>query len=107
MYRPCTLLCISHTLTGEAIVYPSLLYINLPSSVSSDVIRSSKSVPSPRRFRLIISRFSSKTEIPVPSNVTREGSFCDLNRKNTEEDMMQISLSNAESLIETFPNIPN
>ncbi len=51
-------------------------------------MESSKSVPSPRRFIVIISRFNSKTEIPVPSKVTRDGSFWDLNRKNTEEDIM-------------------
>lgn len=56
--------------------------------MSSELIESSKSVPSPRRFIVIISRFNSKTEIPVPSKVTRDGSFWDLNRKNTEEDIM-------------------
>jgi ABC-type phosphate transport system auxiliary subunit len=34
------------------------------------------------------SRLSSNTEMPVPSNSTRVGSFCDLNLKNTDEDMM-------------------
>src|SRR4051794_26247923 len=37
---------------------------------------------------MIISRLSSNTEIPVPSNSTREGSFWDLNLKNTEDVMM-------------------
>jgi hypothetical protein len=36
----------------------------------------------------MISRLSSKTEIPVPSNSTLVGSFCDLNLKNTEEDIV-------------------
>lgn len=62
---------------------------NLPSLVSSEDIRSSKSVPSPRWFRAIISLFNSKTEIPVPSKTTRDGSFWDLNRKYTEEDMVE------------------
>ncbi len=52
----------------------------------------SKSVPSPRRLMLIISRFNSNTEIPVPSKVTREGSFWDLNLKKTEEDMVRESV---------------
>ena len=34
---------------------------------------------------MIMSRFRSNTEIPVPSNSTREGSFCDLNLKKTED----------------------
>lgn len=36
----------------------------------------------------MISLFNSKTEMPVPSKATLDGSFCDLKRKNTEEDMM-------------------
>ena len=48
---------------------------------------SSKSVPSPSLFIIIISRFNSKTEMPVPSKATLEGSFCDLKRKNTDEDI--------------------
>lgn len=35
-----------------------------------------------------MSLFNSNTEMPVPSNVTLCGSFCDLNLKKTEEDMM-------------------
>jgi len=38
---------------------------------------------------MMISRLSSNTEIPVPSNSTREGSFWDLNLKNTEDVMMK------------------
>jgi len=38
----------------------------------------------------MISRFNSKTDMPVPSKATLEGSFCDLKRKNTEEDMMLV-----------------
>lgn len=49
---------------------------------------SSKSVPSPSLLIVMISRFSSKTEMPVPSKVTMEGSLEDLKRKNTDEDMM-------------------
>jgi len=37
---------------------------------------------------VMISRFNSKTEMPVPSKATLDGSFCDLKRKKTEEDMM-------------------
>lgn len=37
----------------------------------------------------MISLLSSKTDIPVPSNETRVGSFWDLKRKNTEDDMAQ------------------
>ena len=37
---------------------------------------------------VIISRFNSKTDIPVPSKVILEGSFWDLNRKKTDEDMI-------------------
>lgn len=48
----------------------------------------SKSVPSPSLFMVMISRFNSKTEMPVPSKATLDGSFCDLKRKKTEEDMM-------------------
>ncbi len=36
---------------------------------------------------VMISRFNSNTDMPVPSNVTRDGSFWDLNLKNTEDDM--------------------
>lgn len=43
---------------------------------------------------LIMSLFSSNTEMPVPSKVTRCGSFCDLNLKKTEEDMMSITGAN-------------
>lgn len=39
---------------------------------------------------LMISRFSSNTEIPVPSKVMRWGSFHDLNLKKTEDDMLMI-----------------
>ena len=49
---------------------------------------SSKSVPSPSLLIVMISRFNSKTEMPVPSKVTMEGSLEDLKRKNTDEDMM-------------------
>ena len=41
---------------------------------------------------VMISRFNSKTDIPVPSKVTLDGSFCDLKRKNTEEDIMREGL---------------
>lgn len=61
----------------------------LPSLVSSELIISSKSVPSPKRFTAIMSLFSSNTEIPVPSKVIRDGSFWDLNRKNTEDDIVE------------------
>lgn len=37
---------------------------------------------------VMISRFNSKTEMPVPSKATLDGSFCDLKRKNTEENIM-------------------
>jgi hypothetical protein len=36
----------------------------------------------------MICLLSSNTEIPVPSKVTRDGSFCDLNLKKTEDDMV-------------------
>ena len=49
----------------------------------------SKSVPSPSLLMLIMSRFSSKTEIPVPSKVTLCTSFWFLNLKKTEEDMVR------------------
>ena len=45
-------------------------------------------MPSPKPLLMMISRFSSNTEIPVPSNSTREGSFWDLNLKKTEDDMV-------------------
>lgn len=61
---------------------------NLPSLVSSEEIKSSKSVPSPRWLRAMISLFNSNTEMPVPSKTTRDGSFWDLNRKYTEDDMI-------------------
>lgn len=61
---------------------------NLPVPSSLDEIISSKSVPSPSLLSEMISRLSSNTDIPVPSNATRAGSFCDLNRKKTQEDMM-------------------
>ena len=48
----------------------------------------SKSAPLPRPLRLMISRLSSKTVMPVPSNVTRCGSLEDLNLKNTEDDIV-------------------
>jgi hypothetical protein len=54
---------------------------------SSAQMTRSKSVPSPSPLRRMISRFSSKTEMPVPSNSTRVGSFWDLNLKKTEEAM--------------------
>jgi hypothetical protein len=60
----------------------------LPSLVSSVLIFNSKSVPSPSLFIVMISRFNSNTEIPVPSKATLVGSFDDLKRKNTEEVMM-------------------
>ena len=59
----------------------------LPSLVSSALITSSKSVPSPNLFAAMISLFNSKTDIPVPSKAILEGSFWDLNRKKTDEDM--------------------
>lgn len=61
---------------------------SLPVPSSLDDIISSKSVPSPSLLSEMISRFSSNTDIPVPSKATRAGSFCDLNRKKTQEDMM-------------------
>lgn len=48
----------------------------------------SNSVPSPKWLTLMISRLSSKTVIPVPSNVIRVGSLEDLNLNSTQEDMM-------------------
>ncbi len=36
----------------------------------------------------MIDRFNSKTDMPVPSKVTRVGSFWDLNLKNTEDDIV-------------------
>ncbi len=36
---------------------------------------------------VMISRFSSKTVMSVPSKATRCGSFCDLNLKNTDDAM--------------------
>ena len=36
--------------------------------------------------------------MPVPSNVTRDGSFCDLKRKNTEEDMVQVHRMDCDEL---------
>lgn len=36
----------------------------------------------------MISRLSSKTDMPVPSKVIRCGSFQDLNLKKTDDDMM-------------------
>ena len=72
-----------------------------PSLVSSALITSSKSVPSPSLFAAMISLFNSKTEIPVPSKAILEGSFWDLNRKKTEEDMnvkvMRIVWMNSEA----------
>ena len=62
--------------------------IYTPSLVSSAVIINSKSVPSPNRLRDMISRFNSKTEIPVPSNATLVGSFWDLKRKKTDDDIV-------------------
>lgn len=62
--------------------------LDLPSLVSSELIMSSKSDLSPSRFMVMISLFRSKTDIPVPSKATRDGSFCDLKRKKTEEDMV-------------------
>lgn len=50
----------------------------------------SKSVPSPSLLMLIMSRLSSKTEIPVPSKVTLCTSFWFLNLKKTEEDMVRV-----------------
>jgi hypothetical protein len=52
---------------------------NLPSLPSSVKTARSKSVPSPRPLLMIISRLSSNTEIPVPSNSSLVGSFWDLN----------------------------
>ena len=57
---------------------------------------SSKSVPSPSRLSAMISRFNSKTEMPVPSKVTRDGSFWDLNLKKTEEDIAGYDLNNEQ-----------
>ena len=61
---------------------------DLPSPDSSEAIISSKSAPSPSRLIVMISLFSSNTEIPVPSNITRDGSFWDLKRKKTEEAIL-------------------
>ena len=62
--------------------------MHIPSSWPSlEVKINSKVVPSPRRLMVMISRLRSKTLIPVPSNATRVGSFWDLNRKNTDEDI--------------------
>ena len=63
--------------------------LSIPSSPSSDETMSSKSVPSPSLLMVMISLFNSKTEMPVPSNVMRWGSFWDLNLKNTDEDMTE------------------
>lgn len=53
----------------------------------------SKSVPSPSLLTLIISRFSSKTVMPVPSKVILVGSLADLNLKKTHEDMLKKRLN--------------
>jgi hypothetical protein len=58
-----------------------------PSFVSWLYIARSKSEPSPNRLICIICLLSSNTEIPVPSKATRDGSFCDLNLKKTDDDM--------------------
>jgi hypothetical protein len=68
------------------------MLVNLLSFVSSVVSTNSKSVPSPSLLIEMMSRFNSNTDIPVPSNVTRVGSFCDLNRKKTEDAMMMRSV---------------
>lgn len=65
----------------------------LPRLLSSELMMSSKSEPSPKRFIMMISLFNSKTEIPVPSKATLVGSFCDLNLKKTEEDMVSSQLA--------------
>lgn len=48
----------------------------------------SKSLPSPRRAILIISRFTSNTDRLVPSKLICDGSFWDLKRKKIDEDMV-------------------
>ena len=67
----------------------------LPSFVSAALIFNSKSVPSPSLFMVMISLFSSKTDMPVPSNATLVGSFEDLKRKNTEEVMIVYTLDHS------------
>lgn len=48
----------------------------------------SKSVPSPSREMVMISRFTSNTDREEPSNVIAVVAFCDLNLKKMDDDMV-------------------
>ena len=52
---------------------------NAPSFDERSKITRSKSLALPRLWAMMISFLRSKTEIPVPSNVTLDSSLCDLN----------------------------
>lgn len=58
------------------------------SLVSEVLISRSKSVPSPSFESAMMSRFTSNTDRLVPSKVICDGSFCDLNLKKIDEDMV-------------------
>lgn len=62
----------------------------------------SKSVPSPSFDSAMISRFTSNTDRLVPSKVICTGSFCDLNLKKMEEDMV----SSGDSVFHRIHKVP-
>jgi hypothetical protein len=67
----------------------------------------SKSEPSPNLLIWMICLLSSNTEIPVPSKVTRDGSFCDLNLKKTEDDIVISSVINLFLVAEGAKSYPS
>jgi hypothetical protein len=60
-------------------------------------------VPSPKRDMLMISRLRFHTSVCGPSIVTRVGSFCDLNLKYTNEDMIDSDQPRSASLSVLLP----